>query len=226
MEVATPTIKKRQKQVFDYITLFTSEHGYAPTLEEIQGQFGFKSISTAHYHVEKLRDAGYLDKNERHSRSLKAKSVNFGSFLANKTPTYFSLPVLGSANCGPANIFAVEDPREYVTISADSLGKSNKGGLFIIEAQGDSMNLAKVGPKKLTIEDGDYVVVDSNITTPFDGDYVLSVIDGCANIKRFKKVDGRLALVSESKSTAYKPMFLGSGHDFMINGRIISVIKK
>lgn len=219
-------IKKRQKQVFDYIKLFTSEHGYAPTLEEIQEKFDFKSISTAHYHVKKLQDAGYLDRDEKRSRSLKTKDITFGSFLANKTPVYFSLPVVGSANCGPANIYAIEDPREYVTVSSDSLGKRNKEGLFVVEAEGDSMNLAKVGAKKLAIEDGDYVVVDANITTPSMGDYVLSVIDGCANIKKFAKVDGKPALVSESTATKFKPMFLGEADDFMVNGKIIAVIKK
>jgi len=218
-------IKKRQKQVFDYIKLFASEHGFAPTLEEIQEQFKFKSISTAHYHVKKLKDAGYLDKDEKRSRSLKIRDVTFGSFLANKTPMYFSLPVVGAANCGPANIFAVEDPREYITVSSDSLGKKNKEGLFVVEADGDSMNLAKVGTKKLSIKDGDYVVVDANITSPSEGDYVLSIIDGCANIKRFKKVDGRLALVSESTSTKFRPIFLGSADDFMINGKVIGVLK-
>lgn len=218
-------IKKRQKQVFDYIKVFTSEHGYAPTLEEIQEKFDFKSISTAHYHVKKLQDAGYLDKDERRSRSLKTRDVTFGSFLANKTPVYFSLPVVGSANCGPANIYALEDPREYVTVSSDSLGKKSKEGLFVVEAEGDSMNLAKVGTKKLSIESGDYVVVDSNIATPSEGDYVLSIIDGCANIKKFRKIDGRLALVSESANTKYKPIFLGSSDDFMVNGKIVGVIK-
>lgn len=219
-------IKKRQKQVFDYIKVFTSEHGYAPTLEEIQEKFDFKSISTAHYHVKKLQDAGYLDKDERRSRSLKTKDVTFGSFLANKTPLYYSLPVVGSANCGPANIYAVEDPREYVTVSSDSLGKKSKEGLFVVEAEGDSMNLAKVGAKKLSIESGDYVVVDSHITSPSEGDYVLSIIDGCANIKRFSKIDGRLALVSESTSAKFKPIFLGSSDDFMVNGKIINVLKQ
>ncbi|MEX0909682.1 MAG: S24 family peptidase [Candidatus Paceibacterota bacterium] len=218
-------IKKRQKQVFDYIKLFASEHGFAPTLEEIQEKFKFKSISTAHYHVKKLKEAGYLDKDERRSRSLKTRDITFGSFLANMTPVYLSLPVIGSANCGPANIFAVEDPREYITVSSDSVGKRSKEGLFVVEAEGDSMNLAKVGTKKLSIEDGDYVVVDSNITSPTMGDYVLSIIDGCANIKKFKKIDGRLALVSESTSTKFKPIFLGSADDFMINGKIIGVLK-
>ena len=40
-------ITKYQKQVFDYIKLFTSEHGFAPTLEEIRENFDFKSTSTA-----------------------------------------------------------------------------------------------------------------------------------------------------------------------------------
>jgi len=218
-------IKKRQKQVFDYIKVFTSEHGYAPTLEEIQEKFDFKSISTAHYHVKKLQDAGYLDKDERRSRSMKTKDVTFGSFLANKTPVYFSLPVVGSANCGPANIYAAEDPREYVTVSSETLSKKSTEALFVVEAVGDSMNLAKVGTKKLSIKDGDYVVVDSNVTSPSEGDYVLSVIDGCANIKRFKKIDGKLALVSESTSTKFKPIFLGSSDDFMVNGKVVNVLK-
>ena len=176
--------------------------------------------------MQKLQKAGYIEKDEHRSRSLKPKSVDFGSFLANKTPTYFSLPVVGSANCGPTNIYAIEDPREYVTVSSDSLGKRNKEGLFVVEAEGDSMNLAKVGAKKLAIENGDYVVVDAHITTPSVGDYVLSVIDGCANIKKFAKVDGKPALVSESTATKFKPMFLGGVDDFMVNGKIIAVIKK
>lgn len=218
-------IKKAQKAVFDYIKEFSAGHGYAPTLQEIQEKFGFKSISTAHYHVKKLQDAGYLEKVEGRSRSIQAKNVTFGGLLSKTMPEYFSLPVLGSANCGPASIFAIEDPREYVTVSSDLLGRKSKEGLFVIEAQGDSMNLAKVGSKKLSIEDGDYVVVDSNVTSPTVGDYVLSVIDGCANIKRFKKEDGRLALVSESKSSKYKPIFLGSADDFLVNGKVLSVIK-
>jgi len=55
-------IKKRQKDVLDYVKAFSSERGYAPTLEEIQGKFEFKSISTAHYHIKKLQEAGYLEK--------------------------------------------------------------------------------------------------------------------------------------------------------------------
>lgn len=217
-------IKKRQKQVYDYVKSFISERGYAPTLEEIKGRFKFKSISTAHYHVKKLQDAGYLEKEIGRSRSLKAMNIPFGNFLYNKLPSYFSLPVLGSANCGPANIFAVEDPREYMTISLEKLGRKSKEGLFVLEAEGDSMNSAKIGAEKNSIEDGDYVIIDSAVIVPSEGDYVLSILDGCANIKKFKKVDGRPALISESTKD-YKPIFLSSADNFMVNGKVIAVIK-
>jgi repressor LexA len=218
-------IKKRQKDVLDYVKSFSSEQGYAPTLEEIQEKFMFKSISTAHYHIKKLQEAGYLEKEEGRSRSLKVTNVHFGTQLLKKIPQYFSLPVVGSANCGPASIFAVEEPREYMTVSAERLGKRNTEGLFIVEAEGNSMNCSKVGANKLSIENGNYVVIDSNITSPSDGDYVLSIIDGCANIKKFKKLDGRFALISESTSKEFRPIYLDSSDDFMVNGKVINVLK-
>jgi repressor LexA len=218
-------IKKAQKAVFDYIKEFSAGHGYAPTLQEIQEKFGFKSISTAHYHVKKLQDAGYLEKVEGRSRSIQAKNVTFGGLLSKAMPEYFSLPVLGSANCGPANIFAVEDPREYLQVSATTLGRRSKDGLFVLEAEGDSMNRAMVGKGKKSIEDGDYVVVDSSTTLPNEGDYVLSIIDGCANIKKFTKTDGRMALASESNKN-YKPIIITDLDSFLVNGKVIEVIKR
>jgi repressor LexA len=218
-------IKKAQKAVFDYIKEFSAGHGYAPTLQEIQEKFGFKSISTAHYHVKKLQDAGYLEKVEGRSRSIQAKNVTFGGLLSKTMPEYFSLPVLGSANCGDATIFAVEDPREFVSVATSTVGRKNKNGLFLIEASGDSMNLAKIGLEKQSINDGDYVVVDSSQNSPVDGDYVLSVIDGCANIKKFARVDGRFALIPESTNPEHKPIFIGTASDYLVNGKIIGVIK-
>lgn len=211
--------------MFDYIKEFSAGHGYAPTLQEIQERFGFKSISTAHYHVKKLQDAGYLEKVEGRSRSIQAKNVTFGGLLSKTMPEYFSLPVLGSANCGPANIFAVEDPREYVQVSATTLGRRSKDGLFVLEADGESMNLAKIGKGKKSIEDGDYVVVDSSATSPHEGDYVLSIIDGCANIKKFTNMNGRMALISES-SKNYKPIIITDLDSFLVNGKVIEVIKR
>jgi repressor LexA len=52
-------ITKKQKEVFDFIKTYSKSNGYAPSLEEIQRKFKLASVSTAHFHVTKLKKAGY-----------------------------------------------------------------------------------------------------------------------------------------------------------------------
>ena len=63
---------------------------------------------------------------------------------------------------------------------------------------------------------------------PKNDDYVLIVIDGCATLKKFKQDNktGQVTLVSESTNLKHKPIFLSSDDDFMVNGKIVAVIKK
>ena len=88
------------------------------------------------------------------------------------------------------------------------------------------MNKANIDGKNL--EEGDFVLIDSLYKNPKNGDYVLSVIEGCANLKKFERNSktGEVMLLSESKDPKHKPIYLSSKDDFMINGKIISVIKK
>ena len=53
--------------------------------------------------------------------------------------------------------------------------------LFALRAIGNSMNMANI--KGESIGEGDYLIIDTGKSDPADGDLVLSIIDGCANIK-------------------------------------------
>ena len=88
------------------------------------------------------------------------------------------------------------------------------------------MNEAKIGGRN--IEEGDFVLIDSDYKKPRSGDYVLSVIDGHANLKRFKidRKTRQIMLVPQSSNSRHKPIFVSSEDDFMINGKIIAVLKK
>jgi phage repressor protein C with HTH and peptisase S24 domain len=71
------------------------------------------------------------------------------------------------------------------------------------------------------------VLIDSANREAHDNDYVLSIIDGCANIKKFKRgKKGDVMLVSESTNKKHKPIFVSSGDDFMVNGKIFDIVKK
>ncbi len=216
----------KQKKVLEFVKKYSEKHEFAPSLEEIKKHFKLKSVATVHQHLEALESKGFLEREKNQHRSITVRPVESieSPYAGTVGLDSISLPIVGSANCGPADIFAEENIEGYLKVSKSLL--SRRDGLFVVRASGDSMNKADFFGK--TIEDGDFVIIDSLDRTPGHGDYVLSIIDGYANLKRFIiDRNGSKMLVSESsKQKHYKPIFLHESDDFMINGKIISVIKK
>lgn len=183
---------------------------------------GEDSPQKIRHHLEQLERKGFIRRNKKTGdievlKPVKAQHKNF-----------FNLPIVGSADCGPANVLANENIEGYLQVSSSMLGSKNPEGLFVLKAAGDSLNRAKK-VKGGEIESGDYVVIDSKKRDPKDGDYILSVIDDCANLKRFykDKKTGQIALVSESK-TDIPPIYIHPSDysNYMVNGEIARVIKK
>lgn len=217
-------ITKKQKEVLDFLNTYSKNKGYAPSLDEIRAHFKLASVSTAHYYIKKLQKEGYLEKISNQPRSINLNSNEVIRTIVPKKIESFSVPVLGSANAGPATIFAEANISGYLKVSRNDLNR--KDGVFALRVEGDSMNKAKIDGKNLV--EGDFVLIDSEYKNPKNGDYVLSVIDGCANLKKFERdiKTGAVRLLSESKNPKHKPIYVSSEDDFMVNGRIISVFKK
>ncbi|MFA5644621.1 MAG: S24 family peptidase [Patescibacteria group bacterium] len=142
----------------------------------------------------------------------------------NKKSGLISLPIYGMANCGEAISFADDHVQGYLKVSP-AIIKKNKN-VFVVRAKGNSMNKAFVGNEN--IDDGDYVLVDSDYKNPESGDYVLSIIDGLANIKRFKKDKerGMIVLLSESNSN-YDPIYIheSDADSYSVAGKVVGVLK-
>lgn len=138
---------------------------------------------------------------------------------------FYSLPIVGAANCGPATLFADERVEGYLKVSAKML-PHRKQALYVLVADGNSMNKAIVRDG-LTIENGDYVVVDSLYKSPKNNDIVVAIIDGMATIKRYKedKENDRILLEAES-TEEFHPIFIHEGDDFVISGKVVDIIKK
>ncbi len=147
-----------------------------------------------------------------------------------KSSNIVSLPILGSANCGPATIFAEQNIESYLKVSDKLLKTKKREGVFVLKAEGDSLNEADVDGKGTSISDGDYVVIDSNCKNPRNGEFVLSVIDGLANLKEYreeKKNNKIERIILSSKSTEeISPIYIHENDDYLINGKVIQVIKK
>ena len=218
-------ITKKQKDVLDFISKYAEKNGYAPSLEEMRIAFKFASVSTPYHYVKKLQEEGYIKKEDNRPRAI---SVYPGGeikspFLNRVGLDSIKVPVVGSANCGPATILANENIEGYLKVSRDQL--RNKNGVFALRASGNSLNKANIHGKN--IEDGDFVLIDSKNKNPHNGEYVLSIIDGAANLKKYvnNNKNNQITLMSES-SEDFKPIFIQEGDDFAINGKILTVIKK
>ena len=220
-------ISKKQKEIYDFIVSYAKDHSHAPSLEEIANNFSFLAYpSSAFYHVKKLQEEGYIERESNVPRSISIytdKEVKT-PFLKNMGLDSIRIPILGAVNAGPATIFAEENIEGYLKVSRSLLNK--KDGIFALRVEGDSMNKAKIDKKN--IEQGDFVLIDSQYRIPQNGDFVLSVIDECANIKKFERNSktGEVRLVSESTNQKHKPIYISSEDNFMINGKIIGIIKR
>ena len=225
MSPLTRILTKKQKEILDYVRKYMTKHEIAPSLQEVQKNFSFASVSTAHYHLEKLKDGGYIEREPKQARGMTLAPFEYAMSLSGTLSgfEFISIPLVGSANCGPAELLAEENIEGYLTVKKELLPRAS--GIFALRASGHSLNRANVKGK--TIEDGDYVLIDAEDRNIKDGDYVLSIIGGSANLKKyhFDKKKGQIILSSES-TIAFKPIIILPGDDYAVNGKVVGVIKR
>ena len=138
----------------------------------------------------------------------------------------FQIPILGQANCGQPLSVAEESGWGTLTITPSLVKTKDPGKLFAVRTVGDSMNRASIGGQ--AINDGDYVIVDSSVELPQNGDYVLSSVGGLANVKKYLRDDiNRLIRLKSESSIDYPPIVIDPNDvdSYHIHGRIVRVIR-
>src|SRR3989344_1755453 len=159
------------------------------SLRKIAKMVGEQYPQKINHHILQLEKKGLISVDWQNKTITKAK-MGLSAGKGAKS-SLLSIPILGTANCGPATLLADQNIEGYLKISKNVLGLKAIGEFFAIKAFGNSMNRAKVAGR--TIEQGDYVIVDPKQRSPHNGDYVLSIIDNVANIKKFfRDVKNRL----------------------------------
>ncbi len=194
-------------------------------LREIGEKIGEKgSPQTIKHHMDQLAKKGLIviDK-KKNTISKRGMGKIEGTNLV-------SLPIYGTADCGVATHFADDRPEGYLKISEKLLGSTlvlKLSDLFVVRAAGRSMNRAEIDNQ--SIDPGDYVIVDRSVKVPDNNDYVLSVIDGVANIKKVF-IDRRahqVVLMSESNEDI-APIFIHEDDlgSYIISGKVVRVMKE
>lgn len=186
-------------------------------LHEIGRSIGIEHPQKIKHHLEQLEKKDFLTIDLKKKIVRKKKSIS-------PQGVFISLPILGAANCGEATLFANGNIEGMLKISR-SLLKRVKENLFVLRASGDSMNAAEIDGK--TIESGDYIVVEADTSAPEPDEYIVSLIDGCANIKKFIRdhANNQAVLLSESTED-YPPIYINEADDYAVAGRVLQVLKR
>lgn len=196
------TLAPVQKQCLEYLRQYISEHGHAPSLREISEHLGVKSPSTAHFHIERLEQKGFLKKSEDGSiEILDTPKMDLG-------PT--AVPLVGVIAAG-VPIDAIEN---VTMIDVPSSMISGRGEVYCLEVSGSSMI-------EKHICDRDIVVVKKQDHAE-DGQVVVALLeDGSATLKTYRRLkNGQVMLIPAN--SAMKPLTVDHVN---IQGKVIGIMR-
>ncbi|MBU4204596.1 transcriptional repressor LexA [Patescibacteria group bacterium] len=193
-------ITKRRKQILSFVTEYQKNKGYAPSLEEICKKFKLASVSTAHFHVSKLCDAGYLTKEKNKPRAIDVM----------KREEIIKIPIVGTIAAGQP-IEAIEVPDKTIAVTKNEIGKS--GNHYALRVQGNSM--IDEG-----IFDGDIVVIRQQPVAD-NGQTVVAIInDNEATLKKIYREKDRFRLQPANPS-----LFPIYTKELEVRGVVVKIIR-
>lgn len=197
------SLTKKQKRIYDFVTNFLDEHGYAPSYREIGEALGLSSVATIAEHINNLKLKGYLNLEPGHARSIQLQAS-----IPSMFDQSFTAPLAGFIAAGEP-IEAIRT-NETIDIPRDMMAP----GIFALKVRGDSM--IQDG-----ILEGDYVIIEQ-CPTPHNGDIVVALLDReNATLKRFYKEGDHIRL--QPANAAYAPI---RTRKVVIQGRVKGIIRK
>jgi len=197
------TLATVQRQTLEFLRNFLADKGYAPTLKDIAQHIGVKSLSTAHFHLERLEDKGFIKRGPEGSMEL----------IENAKPELgpTAVPLMGVIAAG----IPIEAIETRTMIDLPSRMIDGRGEVFCLEVSGESMIDAHIC-------DGDIVVIRKQSTAD-DGQIVVALLsDGSATLKTYRRLrNGKIMLVPANP--ALKPITLD---EVDVQGLVIGVIRE
>ena len=201
-------LTRKQKEIYEFILAFTSEHGYPPSVREIGAAVGLKPPSTVHFHMKGLEEAGVIVKAEGKTRAISLPGVSMGPVAEETDPRANQVPVVGNVAAG-SPILAQECIEDYLTFDTQGLS----GEHFALRVRGESMLNAGILP--------DDLVVVHRQQEVRNGEIVVALFEDEATVKTYQRKNGQVWLLPENPE--YEPI---DGTYAEIIGRVVAVVRR
>jgi repressor LexA len=208
----------KQQQILDFVNRQVEEKGYPPSVREICSAVGFKSTSTVHGYLEKLKKDGLILKDPTKPRALRVLHGSKKPRQSFNIPpkNYYSgkelvdVPIVGKVTAG-APILAVENIEDTFPLPVEYVQNSTA---FMLRVKGESMVDAG-------ILDGDLVLVKQQPTVA-NGDIAVVLIGDEATVKTFYKEKGHVRLQPQNRYM--DPIIVRE--NLTVLGKVIGVFRK
>ena len=212
-------LNDKSREILQFIIRYGEEHGFAPSMREIETAFGFRSTNSVRLHLNKLRDAGRISFEGRTARSIcvlrgpgeasPAARRGLASRVADASSR--GIPLVGRVAAG-LPLKAEENIEDYL-----SMGGLFPGGddLFALRVHGQSM-------RDRGILDGDVVVVRQQEHAR-EGDAVVALVGEDATVKTFRRSGDGVDLVPENPE--FNVLHVGPDDDFRVIGVVVGLVR-
>jgi len=199
-------LTKRQREILNYLTLYSEQNGYAPSFEEIAENFSYNSLATVHEHLSNLERKGFIKRSYNESRAIEILPSEL-------VPKAIELPLLGAVAAG----VPIEAVAHQETIAVPDTMVQRSGNHYVLRVRGNSMIDEQ-------IRDGDFVVINDRHSAD-NGEMVIAMLHGnSATVKKFyRERDGRIRLQPANETMA--PLYVHE-NDITIQGIVVGVMRR
>lgn len=202
-------LSERQQNILDFIRNFFKENSFPPTIREIGEAVDISSTSVVNYNLNKLVEAGLIERDKEISRGLRLLEDSFDGRRV--------LPILGPIAAGEPIIVFPEsrDTAETIDLATDVVGRAQ--AVFALRVQGDSMIDALV-------DSGDLVILNHQ-NTANTGDMVAAWLKDReeTTLKYFFREGKNVRL--QPANANYEPIIVPADQ-VEIQGKVIAIIRQ
>ncbi|PKO02781.1 MAG: repressor LexA [Chloroflexi bacterium HGW-Chloroflexi-5] len=230
-----PGLSERHRKIMEFLTKFQDANGYSPSIRQIGDSIGVKSTSLVDYYLNQLLEMGYIERENRISRSIRvltplpsesslpSKVADAIRNAGNAISDLISIPIAGRIVASsplpmPTSDLNYYDAESSVDIARSLLPSRDVSELFALEVDGDSMIDAMVN-------DGDIVVMKKT-STANNGDMVAVWLDDKdeTTLKYFYKEAKRIRLQPANPNMG--PIYIEDPKSLRIMGKVVLVIRQ
>lgn len=203
-----PGTSNTRQKIFDFIREFYDDHGYAPTIRDIQKGCELSSTAVVQHHLKVLEADHQINRDSKVFRSIQLPDRK----------TTVRVPIMGKIAAGsPIPVLNSDAWHEEAIDTLELSSEITRGkDVFALRVSGMSMIDA-------LIDDGDVVLLEP-VSSAENGDMVAAWLkrEGEVTLKRFYREPDRIRL--QPANSQMQPIFTDQSN-LEIQGKVVAVIR-